>query len=168
MKKRLLPLLVMPACAMANPGDMIMLMDALCMATDGEIHVIEKMVLARGGKALPVNVVNSDVAAARFGGKGYTLTIHNKKYAVMATTKGACSVLGQGVSVLELKKRITSNFPVMQPDEDSSGVQDIMFWKVEPPSRYQGGLIMLNAAKKGFGVDGAVSIGFLPRKLVNK
>lgn len=167
--KILLPLiLAMPLVAMANPKDMLMLMDSLCMATDAEIPVIEKMVLARGGKALPANVMNADPAAAKYGGKGFTLTINEKKYAVMATNNGGCAVLGQTISALELRKLIVANYQVLKPDVDSSGGQNVTLWKIKAPSQYQGGAIILNAAKEGFGADGAVSIGFLPAKVVNK
>lgn len=135
----LLPIiLAMPLCAMANPKDMLILVDSLCMGTDGEIPVIEKMVLARGGKALPANVMNADPAAARYGGKGFTLTINDKKYAVMATNNGGCAILGQGISAPELKKLIVGNYPVLKPDEDSSGGQNVTLWKVKAPSQHKG------------------------------
>lgn len=166
---KLLPIiLAMPLCAMASPKDMLILMDSLCMGTDGDIPVIERMVLARGGKALPASFANADPATARYGGKGFILTFNDKKYAVMAANNGGCSILGQGISAPELKKLITGNYSVLRPDEDSSGSQTVTFWKVKAPSQHQGGAIMLNSAKEGFGADGAVSIGFLPARLVKK
>lgn len=165
---KFLVLLAFPSIALANPKDMLMLMDSLCMATDGDVKVIEKMVLARGGKELPQSVINADPAAARYGGMGFTLTINQSKYAVMATNRGACSILQQGVSpadVQSLHKEITGNFTLETPHKDSSGGQNMTLWKLKSPSCLKGGVIMLNAAKNGFGADGAVSIGFIPQRL---
>lgn len=136
------------------------------MATDGDIPLIAKMVAARGGKEMPADIANADPATARYGGKSFSITINEKKYAVAATKNGACSVLGQGFKAPELRKVLVENYPLLPPEEDSSSAQNITLWRVKAPSRYQGGAIMLNAAKLGFGVDGAVSVGFLPAKLM--
>ncbi|MDM0030465.1 hypothetical protein [Variovorax saccharolyticus] len=166
---KLIVFLVFPSVAFATPKDMLMLMDSLCIATDGDVQVMEKMVLARGGKELPQSVINADPASAKYGGKGFTLTLNLKKYAVMATTRGACSILEQDVSPADLKnlqKEIADNFPLEAPQLDSSGGQNIILWKIKFPSAAKGGVIMLNAAKPGFGADGAVSLGFIPTRLV--
>jgi len=167
--KALIPvLLCLPIVATASPSDLLMLMDSLCIGTDNNPATIEKMAKARGGKPLPASVMNADPVAAKVGGKGFRLTINGEKFAVMATNNGACSILGQGLKADDVKQLVAKNYPVLKPAEESSGPQTMTLWKIAEPSVHKGAFISMNAAKDGFGADGAVSLGFLPAKLAQK
>lgn len=162
----ILAIFTIPSIAIAGPKDMLMLMDALCVATDGDINAIEKMVLARGGKRLPQAVVEADPAGAKSGGKALTLSINKTRYVVMAIVQGGCGIMSQPVATKELQHEITKNYKLKVLTVDSSGGQVITSWKIQAPSQAAGGMIVLNVPKKGFGADDAASLSYLPAALV--
>lgn len=75
---------------------MVALLDGLCITTDGDarvIGVIQGVAVAAGGKPLPSEMLSLEAAGAQYGGKGFIVPRGNKKYAVVTTDAGACSVL---------------------------------------------------------------------------
>lgn len=146
----------------ANPADAIALFDALCIGTGGNITLIEKMAIAAGGKLIPPQVMYADQAIAQYGGKGFALKRNGKTYSVAATPNRACSVMAQDVHATEVQRLLVENYPLSKPERDSSGTQNVTLWHIVAPSRLEGGVVVLNAAKSGFGVDNAISLGYIP------
>mgnify|MGYP003584568059 FL=1 len=152
----------------ASPADAIALFDAMCIGTEGNVSVIEKMVLAAGGKEIPPNVMNADRAIAEFGGKGFTLERNGNRYSIAATPNHACSVVAKNVHAAEARRLLLANYPLTLPQSDSSGPQAVTMWRMGAPSRFEGAAVTLNVTKPGFGVDNAVSFGYLPVSAVKK
>lgn len=150
----------------ASPGDLIALMDAFCIGADGDVKSAEKMAIASGGKRLSKDMLHLDPAVARDGGSGFTVVRGKKKYVVMITNKGACSILSVSTLPQDLKLLLEKTYPLRKVLDDGSGPQFLTMWKVLQPSMYAGSVISMNAAKSGFGADGAVSLGYLSSKLV--
>lgn len=152
-----------PCHTYASPNDVIALFDALCLGTDGDAKVIERMAIAAGGKPWSKEMINLDPAAAESGGAAFFVPRGGKQYSVMATSKGACSILAQGVPANEVQRLLQANYPLNRTHRDESGPQIVTLWTVVSPSRYEGGVVMLNIAKPGFGADGALSVGFVSK-----
>jgi hypothetical protein len=132
------------------------------------LKVIEKVALAAGGNEIPPNVMNADRAVAEFGGKGFILQRNGKRYSVAATPNRACSVIAQDVQAAEVRRLLLANYPLTLPQSDSSGPQVVTIWRGGAPSRLEGAAVTLNAAKPGFGVDNAVSLGYIPASAAKK
>lgn len=147
----------------ATSNDAFALFDTLCVSTNSDLTLVERMARAANAKPIPPEMLNLDQATAEYGGKGFIISRGGAKYSVMVTRNRGCSVLAVGVPPAEIRRLLQTNYPLGKPEQDSSGTQNITLWPVVAPSRYQGGLIMLNVPKPGFGVDDALSIGFLPR-----
>lgn len=147
----------------ATPNDAFALFDALCVSTNSDLALVERMALAANAKPIPPEMLNLDQAMAEHGGKGFLITRGGAKYSVAVTRNRGCSVLAVGVLPVEIRKLLQTNYPLGKPTQDSSGTQNITLWPIVAPSRYRGGVIMLNVPKPGFGVDDALSIGFVPR-----
>ena len=122
----------------ASPNDVIALFDALCLGTDGDAKVIERMAVAAGGKAWPKEMINLDPAAAQSGGAAFFVPRGGKQYSVMATSKGACSILAQGVPANEVQRLLQANYPLNRTHRDDSGPQIITLWTVVTPGARQG------------------------------
>lgn len=152
-----------PCLGYASPSDVVALFDGLCLGTGGDAKVIERMATAAGGKAWPKEMINLDPAAAKSGGAAFFVPRGGKRYSVMATSTGACSILAKGVPADEVQRLLQANYPLNRPHRDDSGPQIVTLWTVAAPSRHEGGVVMLNVAKPGFGVDGTISVGFVSR-----
>lgn len=155
--------LLLVSTANATPEDALALFDALCIGTDGEIAVVEKMAVAIGGKQIPAAVMNADPAIARLGGKGFFFDKNGKRYSVAATPNGACSLMAQKTSSADMQGLLLKNYKLVSPSRDESGPQVVTAWKFLSSSGSDKGSIVLNSAKPGFGVDGALSLGYLAK-----
>lgn len=152
----------------ATENDAMILFDAICLSTDADMELIEKMAAAHKAKPIPKEVLLADQAMARDGGKGYIFKINKSRLIVMATSKKACTVLAQNVSSEVLKNLILNNYPLSKYHEDASGTQIMTMYKINPPSKYKSGVINLNITKQGFGADNSASLGFLPGSVINQ
>lgn len=161
-------LLLLAASSSASPADAITLFEAMCIATEGDVKVIERMALAAGGQEIPPKMMRADRAVAEFGGKGFILERNGKRYSVAATPNRACSVIAQDVQATEVRRLLLVNYPLTLPQSDSSGLQVVTMWRVGAPSRLEGAAVTLNAVKPGFDVDNAVSLGYMPASAAKK
>lgn len=154
--------LVSTELSAATPNDAFALFDALCVGTDSDLKLVERMALAAGATPIPLDMLNLDRAIAQYGGSGFILTRGGSKYSVMVTPSRGCSILAVGISAAEVRRLLVTNYSLGKAVQDSSGTQVVTLWLVAAPSRHKGGVIMLNVPKLGFGADNALSIGFVP------
>lgn len=152
----------------ATENDALVLFDAICISTDADINVIEKMAAAYKAKPIPKEALEADQAIARNGGKGYIMRINKSKLAVMVTLKRSCAVMAQNISPEIMKNILLKNYPLSKEGEDSSGTQIMTIYRLIPPSRYSGGVIVLNITKPGFGADNSASFGFFPAESIGR
>lgn len=153
---------------MADPVvDMLMLMDGMCIGTDGNAAIISKMIIAKGGKELPKDVQAQDPALVRDGGTAFRLKVNGRSYAIAVTGKGGCSVLSDQVPAKALRAELLKLYPLQVTSEDASGFQVSTEYRFKRGTRYEGAGLALVVAKSGYGADGAVVLSFAPRRLLD-
>lgn len=151
-----------PRLALARDADVIALLDGLCIATQGELAVVEKMVKAIGGREIPQNTITADQAIARNGGKGFLISRNNEKFMVGITANGACSILAKNGNRKAIQEMLEKNYSLSTRQETSFGPQVITTWNMREPKSFAGSKIALISAKPGYGADGAISVGYIP------
>ena len=67
----------------AAAKDLLVLIDSLCVGSQGKADVVEKMVLAQGGKRLPQSFVDADPVGAKNGGRAFSLKFNSERYFIM-------------------------------------------------------------------------------------
>lgn len=149
--------------ATAVENDALALFDAMCISTEADMAVIERMAIASGAKAVPPDALSLDQAMSQDDGKAFVVKHNGRKFLLAVTKKRACSVLISNVSSAKLKRLIQDNYSLSAERKESSGPKIVSLWKIVPPSIYKGGIVSLTSFKKGFGVDNAVTLGFMPR-----
>jgi hypothetical protein len=147
-----------------SPQEVLVSFDGLCVGTDGELSVIEKMAAASNAKQAPEEFTNQDPSMARNGGRAFIFKRGAFQFVIAATPLGTCSLLGRVLDQQKLRKLVESNYPLANPHVDNSGPQTVWLYRVIQPSVHEGGYIMVNIPKPGFEANSYVSLGFIPRK----
>lgn len=150
---------------LANTTEALVAFDGLCLGTGGDLLTLERMAAAAGAKPVAPEILNQDPSIARNGGKGFLFRRKNIKFIVTATPHGACSVLFHELDPVEIIKMLEKNYPLAKPIIDSSGPQNIYFYKIKNSSIHAGGYLMVNIPKNGFGADNYLSLGFISATL---
>lgn len=146
----------------AAAKDLLVLIDSLCVGSQGKADVVEKMVLAQGGKRLPQSFVDADPVGAKNGGRAFSLKFNSERYFIMITEPGGCGILSQTSNADEVRSGLVKLYELKKIDVDSSGPQVVTTWKINGPAGSERGGFSLNVVKPGFGADGALSLGYIP------
>jgi hypothetical protein len=154
--------------ALASPVEALIAFDGLCVGTDADLAVIERMASAAGAKPVAQSVIAQDPAVARVGGKGFYFQREKLRFMVIATPTGTCSILLQNVPHTEFRKSLENNYPLARPYVDTSGPQTVSLYRIVDPSVHSGGYIMLTVPKDGFSADGYLSVGFISPKAAKR
>jgi hypothetical protein len=148
---------------LASPLDALVAFDSVCIGTDGDIAIIERLAAAAQAKPAPQEIAGLDPAMVRNGGKAFVFKRGEFRFIIAATPRGACSLFAYNIPQSELKQLIERNYPLATPHVDASGPQTLSLYRINAPSAHADGYIMVNVPKPGFGVDSLVSIGYVPK-----
>lgn len=152
----------------ASESDMVYLLDGYCVRTEVKTELVEKMLIAAGGKKAPDSIVGKSPAMISHGGFAYLMKFKENKYIIALTNSGGCTVMRPNVKASEIEASLKRNYPLTNYVYDDAGVQVEKMWNIGGRSIYSGGVFSLTSPKKEFEQGGAVTVSYIPYSAVRQ